>query len=126
MLNGEIIKKEIKKFLWSIFSKEKFLFIDILIFGSKELYIKFGYWEYYKENNFFLMEVDNEIFMLRLMICFYYLIYFNLKLYFYKELFYVICEDLKLYRYELFGGLIGLERVRIMELFDCYIIIKLD
>ncbi|BAC44066.1 threonine--tRNA ligase [Malacoplasma penetrans] len=124
--NGEIIKKEIKKFLWSIFSKEKFLFIDTPILGSKELYIKSGHWEHYKENNFPPMEVDNETFMLRPMTCPHHLTYFNLKPHSYKELPYAICEDSKLHRYESSGGLIGLERVRTMELFDCHIITKPD
>ena len=124
--NGEIIKKEIKKFLWKIFNKEKFMFVDTPILGSKELYIKSGHWEHYKENNFPPMEIDNETFMLRPMTCPHHLTFYNLKPHSYKELPYYICEDSKLHRYESSGGLIGLERVRTMELFDCHVIATTD
>lgn len=124
--NGEIIKKEIKKFLWDIFSKEKFAFVDTPILGSKDLYVKSGHWEHYKENNFPPMEIENEIFMLRPMTCPHHLTYYNLKPHSYKELPFAVCEDSKLHRYESSGGLIGLERVRTMELFDCHIIAKPD
>ncbi|MCF0217819.1 MAG: threonine--tRNA ligase [Malacoplasma sp.] len=120
--NGEIIKKEIKKFLWDVFTKEKFMFVDTPILGSKELYIKSGHWDHYKENNFPPLVMDNETYMLRPMTCPHHLTFYNLKPHSYKELPFCICEDSKLHRYEASGGLIGLERVRFMELFDVHII----
>lgn len=121
--NGEIIKKEIKKFLWNIFEKENFFFVDTPILGSKELYVRSGHWDHYKENNFPPISVDNEIFMLRPMTCPHHINFYNLKPHSYKELPFCICEDSKLHRYESSGGLIGLERVRAMELFDCHVIV---
>ncbi|MDE5767131.1 MAG: threonine--tRNA ligase [Malacoplasma sp.] len=120
--NGETIKKEIKNFLKNVFNKEKFFYVDTPILGSKELYVKSGHWEHYKENNFPPMEIDNETFMLRPMTCPHHITLYNLKPHSYKELPYYICEDSKLHRYESSGGLIGLERVRSMELFDCHVI----
>lgn len=120
--NGETIKREIKNFLKEVFSREKFFYVDTPILGSKELYIKSGHWEHYKENNFPPMEIDNETFMLRPMTCPHHITLYNLKPHSYKELPYYICEDSKLHRYESSGGLIGLERVRSMELFDCHVI----
>lgn len=122
--NGEIVKKQIKKFLWSIFEKENFKFVDTPVLGSKELYETSGHWNHYKENNFPPLEIDNETFILRPMTCPHHLIVYKQGIHSYKELPYSLCEDSKLHRYESSGGLIGLERVRAMELFDCHIICK--
>lgn len=122
--NGEIIKKEIKKFLWSVFEKNNFFFVDTPVLGSKELYITSGHWDHYKENNFPPLTVDNETFILRPMTCPHHINFYNLKPHSYKELPFAICEDSKLHRYESSGGLIGLERVRAMELFDCHIVVQ--
>lgn len=120
--NGQIIKNEIKKFLWSIFTKENFMFIDTPILGSKDLYVRSGHWDHYKENNFPPISIDNETFMLRPMTCPHHINVYNEKPHSYKELPYCLCEDAKLHRYESSGGLIGLERVRAMELFDCHVV----
>ena len=120
--NGQIIKNEIKKFLWDTFTAENFMFVDTPILGSKELYVRSGHWDHYKENNFPPITVENETFMLRPMTCPHHINIFNNKPHSYKELPICICEDSKLHRYESSGGLIGLERVRAMELFDCHIV----
>lgn len=122
--NGTIIKKQIKKYLWSVFEKYNFNFVDTPILGSKSLYVKSGHWDHYKENNFPPLEIDNETFMLRPMTCPHHINIYNYKPKSYKELPYYVCEDSKLHRYESSGGLIGLERVRSMELFDCHIFAK--
>lgn len=124
--NGEIIKKQIKKTLWDIFEKENFRFVDTPVLGSKELYEISGHWDHYKENNFPPLKIDAETFILRPMTCPHHLIIYKQTNHSYKELPYSLCEDSKLHRYESSGGLIGLERVRSMELFDCHIICKPD
>lgn len=119
--NGQILKNLIKNFLTEIFMQNNFSIVDTPILGNKELYVQSGHWDHYKENNFPPIKVDDEIYMLRPMTCPQHVIIFNQKNHSYKELPYFICENSKLHRYESSGGLIGLERVRSMELFDAHI-----
>lgn len=119
--NGEIIKNEIKKVLIKKFSEENFNFLDTPVLGSKQLYITSGHWEHYKENNFPPIKIDNEEFILRPMTCPHHMIVYKQKPHSYRELPLYYCENAKLHRYESSGGLIGLERVRAMELFDSHI-----
>ncbi|MEF9985161.1 MAG: threonine--tRNA ligase [Malacoplasma sp.] len=119
--NGEILKNLIKNFLIDLFVQNNFSIVDTPILGNKELYIKSGHWEHYKENNFPPIKVDDETYMLRPMTCPHHIVIFNQKNHSYKEMPYLICENAKLHRYESSGGLIGLERVRAMELFDAHI-----
>lgn len=119
--NGEILKNIIKNFLIEIFIKNNFFIVDTPILGNKELYIKSGHWDHYKENNFPPIKIDDEIYMLRPMSCPHHIVIFNQKNHSYKEMPYFMCENAKLHRYESSGGLIGLERVRSMELFDAHI-----
>ncbi|MEG1820725.1 MAG: threonine--tRNA ligase [Malacoplasma sp.] len=119
--NGEILKNLIKNFLIDLFVQNNFSIVDTPILGNKELYIKSGHWDHYKENNFPPIKVDDETYMLRPMTCPHHIVIFNQKNHSYKEMPYLICENAKLHRYESSGGLIGLERVRAMELFDAHI-----
>lgn len=124
--NGEIIKKEIKKVLDNEFENANFMFVDTPVLGSRQLYEISGHWEHYKENNFPPIAIDNEIFILRPMTCPHHMMIYKQKPHSYKELPIYYCENSKLHRYESSGGLIGLERVRAMELFDSHIFCKLE
>lgn len=120
--NGSIIKERISAYLKKIFLDHGFQLLSTPILGSKLLYETSGHWELYKENNFPPFEVDNEIFMLRPMTCPHHMIVYNSSPKSYHDLPIKYCEDSKLHRYESSGGLIGLERVRSMELFDVHIL----
>lgn len=122
--NGQTIKNQIKNFLFKTFNQEHFFFLDTPVLGSKQLYETSGHWDHYKENNFPPIKVDNETFILRPMTCPHHMIVYKQKPHSYKELPVYYCENAKLHRYESSGGLIGLERVRAMELFDCHIVCK--
>ncbi|WP_412032517.1 threonine--tRNA ligase [Malacoplasma muris] len=124
--NGETIKNQIKNFLFKIFNQEHFFFLDTPVLGSKKLYEISGHWDHYKENNFPPIVIDNETFILRPMTCPHHMMVYKQKPHSYRELPIYYCENSKLHRYESSGGLIGLERVRYMELFDCHIICKAD
>ncbi len=124
--NGETIKNQIKNFLFKIFNQEHFFFLDTPVLGSKKLYEISGHWDHYKENNFPPIVIDNETFILRPMTCPHHMMVYKQKPHSYRELPIYYCENSKLHRYESSGGLIGLERVRYMELFDCHIICKTD
>lgn len=118
--NGQIIKSQIRVFLEKIFNTENFFSLDTPVLGSKQLYITSGHWDHYKDNNFPPIEIDNEIFILRPMTCPHHMMVFKQKPHSYRELPLYYYENARLHRYESSGGLIGLERVRAMELFDCH------
>lgn len=119
--NGAFLKDKISYYLKSICQKNDFKLVSTPILGSKELYVTSGHWDLYKENNFPPIKIDDEFYMLRPMTCPHHMMIFKYKPRSYKELPLFLCEDSILHRYESSGGLIGLERVRSMELFDSHI-----
>ena len=121
--NGAFIKDKISEYLKSICLKYDFELVSSPILGSKELYITSGHWDLYKTNNFPPIKVDNEIYMLRPMTCPHHMMIYKNEKKSYRDLPLALCEDSILHRYESSGGLIGLERVRSMELFDTHIFV---
>ncbi|MGL4647319.1 MAG: threonine--tRNA ligase [Mycoplasmoidaceae bacterium] len=119
--NGNYIKERISSYLKTTFTNKGFDLITTPILGNKELYVISGHWDLYKENNFPPIKIDSEAFMLRPMTCPHHMLVFNAIPKSYRDLPYKISEDSKLHRYESSGGLLGLERVRAMELFDSHI-----
>ena len=65
--------------------------------------------------------IDNDEFLLRPMTCPLHILVFISSPKSYKDLPYKMAEEAKLHRYESGGGLIGLEGVRAMELFDSHV-----
>lgn len=124
--NGAFIKDQISNYLKSICLEYGFELVSSPILGSKELYVTSGHWDLYKENNFPPIKVDNEIYMLRPMTCPHHMMIYKNEKKSYRDLPLALCEDSILHRYEASGGLIGLERVRSMELFDTHIFLKKD
>ncbi|MGL5630593.1 MAG: threonine--tRNA ligase [Mycoplasmoidaceae bacterium] len=122
--NGAFIKDKISQYLKSICLENGFNLVSTPILGKKELYITSGHWDLYKENNFSPIKIDEEIYMLRPMTCPHHMILFNNDKKSYRDLPLAYCEDSILHRYESSGGLIGLERVRSMELFDTHIFVS--
>ncbi|MGL5640237.1 MAG: aminoacyl--tRNA ligase-related protein [Mycoplasmoidaceae bacterium] len=124
--NGQYLKEKISTYLKKEFTKYGFSLVDTPILGSKKMYVTSGHWDLYKENNFSPILIDNEEFLLRPMTCPHHILVFNSSPKSYKDLPYKIAEEAKLHRYESSGGLIGLERVRSMELFDSHIFCTRD
>lgn len=121
--NGAFIKEKISSYLKDVFLKHGFEMVSTPILGSKKLYITSGHWDLYKENNFPPIKIDGEEYMLRPMTCPHHMLVYKSKNRSYKDLPFKIFEEAKLHRYESSGGLIGLERVRAMELFDTHIFV---
>lgn len=81
----------------------------ILIMVDVELYKIFGYWDYYYEDMFLLMDMgDGEMLVLCLMNCLYYMMVYKNDIYSYCELLIWIVELGMMYCYEKFGVLLGL------------------
>lgn len=126
LANGHFLKEKISTYLKKEFNEYGFSLVSTPILGSKKMYITSGHWDLYKENNFSPIMIDNEEFLLRPMTCPHHILVFKSSPKSYKDLPYKMAEEAKLHRYESSGGLIGLERVRAMELFDSHVFCTRD
>jgi len=119
--NGKFIKDQISSFITSKEKEYGFIHVETPSIGSKSLYTTSGHYKHYKENMFPIMKVDNEQLLLRPMSCPHHCLVFDSKIRSYKDLPVRISEEVFQYRYEASGALLGLERVRAMELTDSHI-----
>ena len=125
--NGVLLKRQIKDYIWKQEKKYGSEQIETPVLGLIDLYKTSGHYEHYKENMFPEMKIEeNEIFMLRPMACPHHVLVYKRKPRSYKDLPIRISENVKQYRYEHSGALIGLERVREMELTDSHIFLRED
>ncbi|BDU67705.1 MAG: hypothetical protein TYPL_3580 [Candidatus Tyloplasma litorale] len=125
--NGVLLKKQIKDYIWKQEEKYGSSQIETPVLGSINLYKTSGHYYHYKDNMFPQMKIEeNENFMLRPMACPHHVLVYKRKPRSYKELPIRLAENVKQYRYEHSGSLIGLERVRAMELTDSHIFLRED
>ncbi|KAJ1699871.1 hypothetical protein LUZ63_008383 [Rhynchospora breviuscula] len=80
--------------------------------AKAELWKISGHIDFYRENMYDQMEVENELYQLRPMNCPYHILLFKRKLHSYRDFPIRVAELGTVYRYELSGSLHGLFRVR--------------
>ncbi len=125
--NGLILKNKIKEFILEQENKYGYLQVETPVLGFVDLYKISGHYYHYKENMFPEMKIDEkEAFMLRPMACPHHVMVYKHKQHSYRDLPVRIAEQVKQYRFEHSGSLIGLERVRAMELTDAHIFLRED
>ncbi len=125
--NGVILKKQIKDFIWAQEEKYGSEQIETPVLGSLDLYKTSGHYYHYKDGMFpEMVNQEGETFMLRPMACPHHVMVYKRKNRSFRELPVRISENVKQYRYENSGSLIGLERVRAMELTDSHIFLRED
>ncbi|BDV02229.1 MAG: hypothetical protein HPAVJP_1180 [Candidatus Hepatoplasma vulgare] len=125
--NGLILKNKIRDFIIEQEKKYNFELVETPVIGSVELYKKSGHYDHYKENIFPIMKLDEgEEFVLRPMACPHHIMIYKHKLRSYKNLPIRLAEQVYQFRYESSGGLLGLERVRAMNLTDSHIFLRDD
>ena len=125
--NGVAIKREIQKFIYEQEDKYGYQQVETPVLGSIELYKISGHYSHYSESMFPEMKIEeNETFMLRPMACPHHVIIYKHKPRSYRDLPIRYAEQVKQYRYESSGSLLGLERVRAMELTDSHIFLRED
>ncbi len=125
--NGFILKKQIKDYIYEQERRYGSSIIETPVIGSVQLYKTSGHLDHYHNTMFPMMENnENEEFVLRPMACPHHILTYKRKPVSYKELPVRFAEDVKMFRYEHSGALIGLERVRGMELTDSHIFLKDD
>ncbi len=125
--NGVLLKRQIQDYIWKQEKKYGSQQIETPVLGLIDLYKTSGHYDHYKENMFPEMKIEeNETFMLRPMACPHHVLVYKRKPKSYNDLPIRISENVKQYRYEHSGALIGLERVRAMELTDSHIFLRED
>lgn len=126
--NGWIIKDLIIKFINQIQIAHGIELVATPVLATKTLYQTSGHWDHYQENIFPPIKLDNHQpeMVLRPMTCPHHIILFKKQSWSYKQLPKIYGENALLYRYEHSGGLLGLERVRAMELIDTHAFVRDD
>jgi threonyl-tRNA synthetase len=85
-----------------------------------------GHWEFYRENMYSPMEIDEEEYVIKPMNCLYHILIYKTRLRSYRELPLRYAELGTVYRYERSGVLHGLSRVRGFTQDDAHIFCRFD
>ncbi len=125
--NGVLLKKQIQNYIWKQEEKYGSEQIETPVLGSVDLYKTSGHYFHYKDGMFpEMVNQEGETIMLRPMACPHHVMVYKRKPRSFRELPVRISENVKQFRYENSGSLIGLERVRAMELTDSHIFLRED
>ncbi|MGL5205785.1 MAG: threonine--tRNA ligase [Metamycoplasmataceae bacterium] len=124
--DGMRIKRRIEKIILEL--DDKYGFDEVLtpIVGEKELYVKSGHWEHYKDDMFAPIVADAENLILRPMTCPHHILIYSSTRRSYRELPIRYSEQSNLFRHEKSGALTGMERVRSMQLTEGHIFARRD
>lgn len=119
--NGGIIIEELEKLAKETENKDGYLRVKTPHITKESLFLKSGHLPYYAESMYPPMEIDGEKYYLKPMNCpFHHKIYAN-KPHSYRDLPIKLAEYGTCYRYEKSGELLGLMRVRSMQMNDAHI-----
>ncbi len=125
--NGVILKNQIKKFIWDQEEKYGSQQIETPVLGAIDLYKTSGHYFHYKDGMFpDMVNQESETIILRPMACPHHVMVYKRKPRSFRDLPVRYSENVMQYRYEHSGALIGLERVRAMELTDSHIFLRED
>ncbi|MGL5308955.1 MAG: threonine--tRNA ligase [Metamycoplasmataceae bacterium] len=124
--DGMRIKRRIEKVILELDDKYGFGEILTPIVGEKELYVKSGHWEHYKDDMFSPIVADAENLVLRPMTCPHHILVYSSTRRSYRELPIRYSEQSNLFRHEKSGALTGMERVRSMQLTEGHIFTRKD
>ena len=117
LLEEYITKEELKAGYLHVYSPD---------IAKKDLYVKSGHWDHYKELMFPAMQLEHEEMVLRPMNCPHHILIYASKMRSYRDLPVRIAELGTMYRFEKSGVMGGLTRVRAMTLNDAHIFCRPD
>lgn len=123
---GLIVKNLIRNFIRDLEKAAGFTFVETPILGSEKIYQTSEHLKHYREFMFPVLKRKNEALYLRPMTCPHHCIIFQSEPRSYLDLPLQISEDSLLFRQEASGALIGMERVRQMQLKDTHIFLPLQ
>ena len=119
---GAILRKIITDYLYQELNKAGYQWIVSPHIANIKLWQTSGHWDFYRENIYSPIEIENEKYLLKPMNCPFHVKVYNSKVRSYKELPLRYAEFGTVYRYEKSGVLHGLTRVRGFTQDDAHII----
>ncbi len=120
---GMIILNELIDYWREVHRKEGYLEVRTPIILSKELWVRSGHWDHYK-NNMYFTKIDNRDFAIKPMNCPGGILIYKSRVRSYKEFPLKIGEFGLVHRHELSGVLSGLFRVRAFTQDDAHIFVE--
>lgn len=124
--DGMKIKRRIEKKILELDDKYGFAEVLTPIVGEKELYVKSGHWDHYKDDMFAPIVAEAENLVLRPMTCPHHILIYRSTRRSYRELPIRYSEQSNLFRHEKSGALTGMERVRSMKLTEGHVFARRD
>jgi len=119
---GAILRHVIENYLYHKLSQQGYQWLYSPHIGNLNLWKKSGHWNFYKENLYSPIKIDNEQYLLKPMNCPFHVLAYNSKIRSYKDLPLLLAELGTVYRYEKSGVLHGLTRVRGFTQDDAHVI----
>ncbi|MDP3990999.1 MAG: threonine--tRNA ligase [Candidatus Nealsonbacteria bacterium] len=123
---GATIRHIIEDYLYRELSQQNYQWLYSPHIGNLELWKKSGHWNFYKENLYSPIKIDEQYYLLKPMNCPFHVKVYNSKIRSYRELPLYFTELGTVYRYEKSGVLHGLTRVRGFTQDDAHIICTPD
>jgi threonyl-tRNA synthetase len=118
---GEMLRHLMETFVRETQTRYGYQHVWTSNLAKKDLYLKSGHWDHYKDGMFPPMEDGDQVYLLKPMNCPSHMTLFNAQLHSYRDLPVRYAEFATLYRYEKSGQLNGLTRVRTLTQDDCHV-----
>jgi threonyl-tRNA synthetase len=123
---GAAIRRVLEDYIVKLEVSRGYLHVYAPDLAAVKLYKISGHWDYFRDNMYPPMKVDNEELVLKPMNCPHHFMIFKHEQHSYRDLPVRIAELGRMYRYEKSGTLTGLHRVRSMTLNDAHIFCRPD
>ncbi|MGH2349364.1 MAG: threonine--tRNA ligase, partial [bacterium] len=123
---GAMVRRILENYIVDLESARGYQHVFAPDLAAVELYKISGHWDYFRENMYPPMKVDNEELVLKPMNCPHHILIYKHEQHSYRDLPVRIAELGRMYRYEKSGTLTGLHRVRSMTLNDAHIFCRPD
>ncbi len=123
---GAVVRRILEDYIVDLESKRGYHHVYAPDLASVQLYKISGHWDYFRDNMYPPMKVDNEELVLKPMNCPHHIMIYKHEQHSYRDLPVRIAELGRMYRYEKSGTLTGLHRVRSMTLNDAHIFCRPD
>lgn len=123
---GTLMRNLLDEFVWSLRSERGYERVEIPHITKKDLYIKSGHWEKYKDDLFRITTREGHEFAMKPMNCPHHTQIYDRKTWSYKELPQRYANTTTCYRDEQSGELSGLSRVRAFAQDDAHVFCRIS
>lgn len=118
---GATIRRELQRWIEDLELERGYQHVTTPVVAKRELYVRSGHWEHYRDAMYPVMEREGEEYVLRPMNCPSHIMIYQGTQHSYRELPIRLAELGNMHRWEKSGQVTGMSRVRIMTLNDAHI-----